>query len=126
MRIFLSAVSGQFKACRDALASDLRAVGAQVVVQEDFQQRGRSLLEKLEEYIAGFDRVIVLAGNAYGWAPEPDARPTGRPLRSYTQWEYFFSQGERLDKVPKRWLILLIGRCEVVSKPLYFVRQLFF
>jgi hypothetical protein len=40
----------------------------------------------------------VLVGNAYGWAPEPEARPTGRPLRSYTQWEYFFSQGERLDK----------------------------
>jgi WD40 repeat protein len=98
MRIFLSAVSGQFKACRDALASDLRAVGAEVVVQEDFQQHGRSLLEKLEEYIAGCDRVIVLVGNAYGCAPEPEARPTGRPLRSYTQWEYFFSQGERLDK----------------------------
>jgi hypothetical protein len=33
MKIFLSAVSGQFKACRDQLASDLRAVGAEVVVQ---------------------------------------------------------------------------------------------
>jgi hypothetical protein len=32
MKIFLSAVSGQFKACRDALRSDLSAVGAEVVV----------------------------------------------------------------------------------------------
>ena len=30
------------------LASDLRAAGAEVVVQEDFQQHGRTLLEKLE------------------------------------------------------------------------------
>jgi hypothetical protein len=36
MKIFLSAVSGQFKACRDVLRSDLSAVGAKVVVQEDF------------------------------------------------------------------------------------------
>src|SRR5438874_13692047 len=38
MRIFLSAVTAQFKECRDALASDLRAVGAEVRVQEDFTQ----------------------------------------------------------------------------------------
>jgi hypothetical protein len=38
MKIFLSAVSDQFKACRDALRSDLSAVVAEVVVQEDFQQ----------------------------------------------------------------------------------------
>jgi len=40
MQIFLSAVSAQLKTCRDALASDLRAVGANVVVQEDFKQHG--------------------------------------------------------------------------------------
>lgn len=36
MKIFLSAVSGQFKSCREALASDLRAVGPQVFTQEEF------------------------------------------------------------------------------------------
>jgi hypothetical protein len=97
MKIFLSSVSGQFKACRDALASDLRAVGADVTVQEDFQQSGRSLLEKLEHYVAGCDRIIALVGDAYGWEPEEAARPPGRPRRSYTQWEYFFARGERLD-----------------------------
>jgi len=96
MKIFLSAVSGEFKACRDALASDLRAVGAEVVVQEDFQQHGRTLLEKLEGYIAGCDRVIALVGNAYGWEPERDVLLPATPRRSYTQWEYFFAQGERL------------------------------
>jgi hypothetical protein len=95
MKIFLSAVSGQFKECRDALASDLRAVGAEVVVQEDFQQQGRTLLEKLERYIASCDRVIALIGDAYGWEPDPGATP-GLPQRSYTQWEYAFARGERL------------------------------
>jgi len=34
MKIFLSAVTAQFKACRDALASDLRKIGCTVSVQE--------------------------------------------------------------------------------------------
>ena len=63
MKIFLSAVSGQFKACRDALRSDLIAVGAEVVVQEDFQLHGASLLEKLERYIGSCDRIIALVGD---------------------------------------------------------------
>ena len=97
MKIFLSAVSGQFKACRDALRSDLSAVGAEVVVQEDFQQHGASLLEKLERYISSCDRVISLVGDAYGFEPEETARPARQPRRSYTQWEYFFAMGERLN-----------------------------
>src|SRR4051812_40929771 len=97
MQIFLSAVSGQFRDCRRALASDLRATGAGIVVQEDFQQHGRTLLEKLEGYIAGCDRVIALVGDAYGSEPPEGACPTGRPRRSYTQWEYEFARGERLD-----------------------------
>jgi len=96
MKIFLSAVSGQFKACRDALASDLRAVGAQVKVQEDFQQHGGTLLEKLEFYIHICNRVIFLVGNVYGWEPNVEALPAGRARRSYSQWEYFFALGERL------------------------------
>jgi hypothetical protein len=38
-------------------------------VQEVFRQHGRTLLEKLEEYIAGCDRVIALVGDAYGGLP---------------------------------------------------------
>ncbi|MBL3588708.1 MAG: DUF4062 domain-containing protein [gamma proteobacterium endosymbiont of Lamellibrachia anaximandri] len=96
-KIFLSAVTAQFKACRDTLRSDLAAVGADVVVQEDFQQHGGTLLEKLEAAIDGCDRVITLVGSAHGWEPEPAARPNQTPPRSYTQWEYYFARGERLD-----------------------------
>ncbi len=90
-KIFLSAVTGQFKECRDALRSDLAAVGADVVVQEDFQQHGGTLLKKLEEYIDSCDRVIALVGSAYGWEPEAAAIPENAPSRSYTQWEYYFA-----------------------------------
>ena len=97
MKIFLSAVSNQFVECRKALFSDLHAMGAEVVTQEHFQQHGRTLLEKLEESIAKCDRVIALIGDSYGFEPEEPARPAGRPRRSYTQWEYYFAMGERLD-----------------------------
>ena len=117
MKIFLSGVSSQFKACRDALRSDLNAVGAEVVVQEDFQQHGASLLEKLERYIASCDRVIALVGDAYGFEPEEPARPLGRPRRSYTQWEYFFAVGERLDgsRQPPKDTFLYLGSPEFLA-----------
>jgi hypothetical protein len=95
MKIFLSAVSSEFRACREALASDLRPTGHEVKVQEDFQQHGGSLLERLESYIAVCDRVVALVGAAYGFEPPDPARPGG-VRRSYTQWEYVFAQGERL------------------------------
>lgn len=96
MKIFLSAVSGQFKFCRDALASDLRAVGCEVKVQEDFQQGSGSLIAQIESYVAQCDRVIAIVGNAYGADASSDAVPSSNPQRSYTQWEYFFAIGERL------------------------------
>jgi tetratricopeptide (TPR) repeat protein len=97
MKIFLSAVSSQFRDCREALTKDLSAVGHMVVVQEHFRQHGRTLLEKLEMLVAGCEAVVVLVGNAYGFEPDEPARPAGRPRWSYSQWEYFFAQGERLD-----------------------------
>jgi len=92
LRIFISCVSAQFKACRDSLASDLRAIGYTVIVQEDFRLTGFSLLQKLQEAIASCDRVIAILGDTYGWEPEVQTDPR----RSYTQWEYHFALGERL------------------------------
>lgn len=96
-KIFLSAVTEQLSECRDTLRSDLAAVGADVMVQDDFQQHGGTLLQKLEAYIASCDRVIALVGSAYGREPEVAAIPDNQPLRSYTQWEYCFAMGGRLD-----------------------------
>ena len=66
-------------------------------MQEDFRQGGGTLLQKLENYIDGCDRVIALVGSAYGWAPKDAEIPESAPPRSYTQWEYRFAQGGRLD-----------------------------
>ena len=79
------------------LRSDLQAVGAEVVVQEDFTQHPGTLLQKLEDLVAGCDRVIALVGSHYGAGPEDGAGLDGVPPRSYTQWEYHFACGERLD-----------------------------
>jgi len=102
MKIFLSCVSEQFRNCRDALASDLRAVGAQVVVQEDFTMHGHTLLEKLEENIADCDSFITLVGSAYGWEPSSSGKFLLDNRRSYTQWEYQFASGFRLDGHPAK------------------------
>lgn len=107
MKIFLSAVTAQFKDCRDALASDLRAIGCEVKVQEDFQQGPRTLIERLEEYVALCDRVIAIVGDAYGAEASGDLVPSVTPPRSYTQWEYFFTLGKR------------IGGSDVVRKGLF-------
>lgn len=97
MKVFLSAASTEFKACREALRSDLAAVGCEVRVQEDFQTGPRSLIERLEEYVAACDRVVALVGAAYGSEAKGQVVPVRVPARSYTQWEYFLAMGERLD-----------------------------
>jgi tetratricopeptide (TPR) repeat protein len=98
MKVFISATTCEFKPCRDAIASDLRAAGAtEVKVQEDFQQGPGTLLKKLEAYVSRCDRVILLLGRHYGAEPSQAEAGAGRPRRSYTQWEYYFAIGERLN-----------------------------
>jgi tetratricopeptide (TPR) repeat protein len=97
LKIFLSGVSGEFRALRQALASDLHAAHADPVFQEDFQQHPRTLLERLESLVREADAVVAVLGAGYGAEPAPGARPPGSPRRSYAQWEWAFAQGERLD-----------------------------
>ena len=99
-KIFISCVSSQFKACREALASDLRAIGCEVKVQEDFQQGPDTLIAQIEAYVAQCHRVIALVGDAYGCEAAKEAVPATEPPRSYTQWEYYFALGERLNGKP--------------------------
>jgi hypothetical protein len=83
MKLFLSAVTRQFQECRNELASDLRAIGCTIKVQEDFQQGPRTLIERLQEYVAQCDRVIALVGDAYGCEATGVAVPPVDPPRSY-------------------------------------------
>jgi tetratricopeptide (TPR) repeat protein len=102
MRVFLSCVSTEFKSYRLKLANQLGALKDhlyEVKVQEDFQQGGFTLLDKLADYVREFDLVIHFAGDACGARPTPehvralfhslgDALPDPLPDWSYTQWEY--------------------------------------
>ena len=102
MKVFLSCVSTEFKSYRLKLANQLGALKdhpCEVKVQEDFQQGGFTLLDKLADYIRECDLVIHLAGDACGARPTPehvralfnslsDAPPDPLPQWSYTQWEY--------------------------------------
>jgi tetratricopeptide (TPR) repeat protein len=107
VRIFLSTVSDEFRAYRDALHGDLTRHNVEVKVQEDFKDLGGDTLDKLDVYIAHCDAVVHLVGDMTGSAPEelplralrkkyPDLAdelpPLGEALQSgvslsYTQWE---------------------------------------
>jgi Domain of unknown function (DUF4062) len=107
VRIFLSTVSDEFRAYRDALRSDLTRHNVEVKVQEDFKDLGGDTLDKLDVYIAHCDAVVHLVGDMTGSAPpELPLRalrnkysdladklpPLGEALRSgvslsFTQWE---------------------------------------
>jgi hypothetical protein len=107
VRVFLSAVSDEFRAYRDQLRGDLTRHNVEVKVQEDFKDFGGVALEKLDEYIKRCDAVLHLAGDMTGAAarelstkailgrysdlpqklpPLGEALGEGVPI-SYTQWE---------------------------------------
>jgi hypothetical protein len=98
-RVFLSAVSSEFKSAREALARALRAAGFHVEEQDTFVQRGAAprLLRKLHDYIEDCFAVVCLIGTRTGAYPQPvevaefpDLLPVARA--SYTQWEYFLTR----------------------------------
>ena len=111
-KLFLSAVSSEFLACRNLLAADLKRPTLDVAVQEDFIVTGGKTLEKLDTYIQDCHGTIHLIGKATGAVPEQSAvaallarypdfgtrlPPLAEHLRqaqpgfSYTQWEAYLA-----------------------------------
>lgn len=69
MKVFLSCVSSEFRSYRLKLAVQLGALKGkpyEVKVQEDFEQGGFTLLDKLADYVRECDLVIHLVGDACG------------------------------------------------------------
>jgi tetratricopeptide (TPR) repeat protein len=100
-RVFLSAVTSEFGAARDAVANDLQARDLQLRVQRSFRQEAESdtLLRLLHDYIAGCNAVVCVIGRCSGGCPPPaaaaefpDILPTSMTEASYTQWEFFFAR----------------------------------
>jgi tetratricopeptide (TPR) repeat protein len=100
-RIFISAVTSEFRKARDALASDLRSRDTLVRVQSDFRQEAGSdtTLKKLHDYICDCSAVVCVIGTRSGACPPPgeaapflEMLPPGISEASYTQWEIFFAR----------------------------------
>jgi Domain of unknown function (DUF4062) len=122
VRIFLSAVSDEFRDYRDQLRHDLTRHNVEVKVQEDFKDLGTVTLDKLDVYITNCDAVVHLVGDMTGAAAKPVSTksmlakypdlpyrlpPLRQPLSdgvaiSYTQWE--------------AWLALYHNKLLVIAK----------
>lgn len=72
-KLFLSAVSSEFLAYRQLLASDLKRPTLDVAVQEDFIVTGGTTLEKIDAYIRACDGIVHVIGKATGAVPEERA-----------------------------------------------------
>ncbi|MDQ6867819.1 MAG: DUF4062 domain-containing protein [Pseudomonadota bacterium] len=122
VRLFLSAVSDEFRAYRDQLRGDLTRHNVEVKVQEDFKDLGGVTLEKLDDYIKACDAVVHLVGDMTGadakkfstkailgkypdlpgkFSTFGEALAQGVPI-SYTQWEV--------------WLALYHGKALLIAK----------
>jgi hypothetical protein len=73
VRIFLSAVSDEFRDYRDQLRRDLTRHNVEVKVQEDFKDLGTVTLDKLDVYIKNCDGVVHLVGDMTGAAAKPES-----------------------------------------------------
>lgn len=111
-KLFLSAVSAEFRSYRELLAPDIRRAGVVLMVQEDFPVGSGTLLESLDDFIRECDAVIHLIGYRTGSVPQPreveqikrrypDLSERLKPIApdierdqpgfSYTQWEAYLA-----------------------------------
>jgi hypothetical protein len=74
-RVFLSAVTSELGAARDAVANDLQARDLQLRVQRSFRQEPGpdTLLRLFHDYIRGCDAVACVIGTRSGACPSPAA-----------------------------------------------------
>lgn len=116
VRLFISCVSGEFAAYRDALRQELTRPNVEVKIQEDFKPLGGDTLHMLEAYIERCEAVVHFVGDMAGSTPasvcvddllarRPDLKealerkgltPDALGKLTYTQWEAWLAIG--LDK----------------------------
>jgi hypothetical protein len=69
VELFLSAVTNEFRDCRNSLSTLLKRPNVDVQVQEDFIPTGTETLDKLDSYIARCHAVVHIARDMTGaWA----------------------------------------------------------
>jgi tetratricopeptide (TPR) repeat protein len=113
VRLFLSCVSDEFGAYRDALRRALTRPNVEVKIQEDFKALGGDTLAMLADYIEQCEAVVHFVGDMTGSTPpassvddllkrrrELETRLAGKGLArdaltslTYTQWEAWLAVG---------------------------------
>src|SRR5262245_49021178 len=84
--VFVSAVSRDFGSYRDVAKQALLDIGAHPIEQQNFPTDYGELDAVLAARLDPCDAMIHIIGPSYGMEPPPSS---GRPRRSYTQWEYY-------------------------------------
>ena len=113
VKLFLSCVSGEFGAYRDALRRALTRPNVEVKIQEDFKALGGDTLQMLAEYVEQCEAVVHFVGDMAGSTPaassvedllrrrpELETRLSEKGLGqdallglTYTQWEAWLAIG---------------------------------
>ncbi|NOT85309.1 MAG: DUF4062 domain-containing protein [Methylococcaceae bacterium] len=93
-RLFLSAVSLEFRSVRQSVAATVRTLGFDPVSQDDFPTGYGELTQWLRQQIDGCEGLLQIAGTGYGAEPARVDADYGRV--SYTQLEFLYAQ--RLGK----------------------------
>ena len=121
VKLFLSCVSDEFGAYREALRQALTRPNVEIKIQEDFKSLGGDTLAMLEAYIETCNVVVHFVGEMAGAAPKatsvddllkrrPDLaarladKGMGREALSdltYTQWEAWLAIGFNRDGTKK-------------------------
>ena len=91
-RIFVSAVSREFRSARKHVAAKLRKLGYDPVTEDDFPTGHGELCDWLRTQIDDCEGVIQLVGVGYGEDVPPEKTGLGR--MSYTQWEQVYAAGQ--------------------------------
>jgi len=73
VKLFLSCVSDEFRAYRDAPRRALTRPNVEVKVQEDFKALGGDTLAMLETYVESCDVVVHFIGDISGSSPKPNS-----------------------------------------------------
>src|SRR5271169_4020448 len=69
VRVFLSCVSSEFGAYRDALRRALTRPNVEVKIQEDFKALGGDTLNMLAEYVEQCEAIVHFVGDMVGSTP---------------------------------------------------------
>jgi hypothetical protein len=137
VRLFLSCVSGEFGAYRDALRRALTRPNVEVEIQEDFKALGGDTLKMLAEYVERCEAVVHFVGDMAGSAPAASSvddllkrRPEletrlaekglGRDaLRTHSLCHHSFKSALVLEDLPFQFLLQVAKRVAAVQLGLF-------